>query len=1239
MQVDTCVRCYLRFSPPSFEARNPEDKPAEVVAELLNEHGVTTVVLNACNSGHQPLDSNVQSLAYNFISKGIAEVVAMSFAVMKTTAADFMTAFYKTLLHERSATTQAVYQGRKYLRKHTTKEGRFLLQVEVQDDFLPVLYQRSHSGYTRFDRPKRTPEKATTDASRQEESSDAQAPSNMSLLGRENDLLAIETALSEKSVVKVIGDHGVGKTCLANRLFRWWRETGFVDHIFAVDFTDLSTSIVEAILKQTDEHLSLSWNSADRKRVLVSIDNFDVQKSDEVSNEKKKAFNACVARLKRKHPQSMWLLFCNSSEDISTSDEFSIAKYSLDVLRTDEAAQLVRHGLRSEKVELSNNHEANEQLEEFLDHHNGNPLALELLGSLLPSFGSFRTMLQALEFGLPPTAWITLGLAFHKNNEMRNMAPSKKLKTYFNEFSNTLYEFEILMEALKGHSKLAFQIALSLAIFQKTMPFELQNWVAWLFRSGGPLSNCSGFDVATSSVRKNEVPTSKRQEPLREPFKASAETQQCVTWVLDQIKKFGFITLNSLESSELTPKYFEVHPLLPYLLRFEIIKHEVLKHANPNHDIPVHEIYMQEIYKREMYEMLKHTNLNREVSMHESTMLEDVQAEMKKLPFMLWQMYEARIASLMDATVGMEGPKGVPQEVEDFLESERENIYNAVKVGVQQPEFGYQTMHVLGMLFSEANTELYPAQARAQARLLDCVLSRVEALYKEQNFRSALARSETADALAQIMMLTWWRGNTLLGAEDHAAALDNTTRGLRVLKDLARLLPPQPDLRALRFALQCQAASVPPTSGSTHALQQLLAEERPSGLGRTAAWIFGMSMFLVRTRYLQARGGAAGPDGLSFKDQAALYVHTVRGSELSSSYVPNHDDLLSDLEDENLDEKRWSTKVKPALAAAFVKFGYEFPYSSAKLYLWRADMLKTDVTQQREALNRAVEVAERVGDLKAQISGLDELFLLVRGEDIGAAIKIHERLIELERDMKSRGLDWERTQTGERHASIGVQFLPSKDTDPNAGDLYGQARPYFRRAIEWTQEAIHGIYNVKVKHIKVLYQAHMGLRRCGNFAGDHNEYVSNTLRAVLVDHVLNPPNRGSDWGQGKGTRWVLQEYEASTQSSTGPVFIAHVAEVIKWDAAMVLHFLLQCMPHQAILLREESREAQEETQRILFGIRGVDTAKLKYWRRDEQAAWTLDASKLEKSNLGSLEPRLLHHGSLDGSSSSFLTPG
>jgi hypothetical protein len=243
--------------------------------------------------------------------------------------------------------------------------------------------------------------------------------------------------------------------------------------------------------------------------------------------------------------------------------------------------------------------------------------------------------------------------------------------------------------------------------------------------------------------------------------------------------------------------------------------------------------------------------------------------------------------------------------------------------------------------------------------------------------------------------------------------------------------------------------------------------------------------------------------------------------------------------------------------------------------------------------------------------------LLARGEDIGAAIKIHGRLVELEQDMKSRGLDWERTQAGERNCSIGVQLIPSKDTDLNAGDLYRQARPYFQRAIEGTQEAIHGIYNVKAKHIQVLYQAHMGLHFCGNFTGDHNEYVSNTLSAILVDHFLNPPGGGNDWGQGKGTRWVLKEYETSTKTSTVPIFIAQVAEVIKWDTAMVLHFLLQCTPQKKNLLREELREAQEETQSILFGLRGFDTAKLKYWRRDKQGSWTLDASKLGKSNLSS----------------------
>jgi len=141
----------------------------------------------------------------------------------------------------------------------------------------------------------------------------------------------------------------------------------------------------------------------------------------------------------------------------------------------------------------------------------------------------------------------------------------------------------------------------------------------------------------------------------------------------------------------------------------------------------------------------------------------------------------------------------------------------------------------------------------------------------------------------------------------------------------------------------------------------------------------------------------------------------------------------------------------------------------------------------------------------------------------------------------------------------------------------------------------------------------MGLSRCGRSAGDRAEYVSNTVRAIQVDLFLSEHGVSAEWGDGAAMRWVLEEFHQSVQTHTIPDFIIQVAAGVIWDAAEVLHFLIQCQMHAKTLLEGNSRAALEETQRLFFGPSQVDETRLKYWRHGQQGEWTLEAPKLRKS--------------------------
>ncbi|KAK5651401.1 hypothetical protein OQA88_12489 [Cercophora sp. LCS_1] len=985
----------FRFSPPTYDDDTPEDIDAEAVADLLSRHSVRTVLLNACNSGSQPPDYDLGSAAHVLVSHGISEVIAMSYSVTKSTALDFITAFYTRLLQGRSTVADAVKYGRDYLRSHCTKEGRFGMPVQVQDDLLPVLYQCSTS-------TRNTPGNSVdtghdpADLETTPSGSLTRLYDGQTLLGRDNDFLSVEAAVCEHDIVKVVGDHGVGKTSFANHLLQWWRETGFVDRAFAIDCSNLSEVVIDNIIRKVDGN-SDHKSRQRQERVLVCVDNFNIWMASQGSDKRRQwdTFQGCVSSLKAHFPKSKWLLLGRVLETNSAAHgDTAIAEHQLEGLTEDEAARFVQRELKRGGVQtLQNTREVEEQLEEFTDLQGGNPLTIALLGSTVPFFGSFSALRQRLKFEFPGWVLLTFNFAFSRNHPVPDDLSDPNSMSYLDgAVSSTLHEFQRLIRVLESHSELALQIAFALSSCQSTIPFHLQEWAALLFQPGGILSSgpaADGSPMVEASAGAGTPPTT--------PRSSKELVTQDLSWVLEHLMAFGFIAPSFETQEDPATRHYDVHPLLPFLLRYEI----AMRGNASGGAIPT--------------------------------------VKLDRLPSILWYLYELRVSSLMRAASvsGERGPGGVPMELRDVLERERVNIYNSADACLVRPEFGYRPMHVLELLLSEAVTELSPFQARAQIRVLGDVLHAFEQLSEQEGYKSELAQDDTVDALAQIMILVCWRGNTFLAAGQYKAALDNAERGGRKLEVLTPSIPKQhrtrPDLKSLSFILRCQKGFVTSYFGSgspTDALSKLLAERPPEGSSGGVARLVDISKFMIRSRYLMAKADAeGGPNAISFRFTADIYAHTLRGSEISGSKLPNHDCLLARLEDPNLDEAKWSTELKPALDSAFVEHARQFLHSAAMSYLWRTPDSNRDDQDGRvaqERLHQAIEVARMVRDMKTEICALDKLFLLMAGKDAAAATKIHEELATLERDPRtSQTFFWPRMGERERSKVLGLGRQPT----------------------------------------------------------------------------------------------------------------------------------------------------------------------------------------------------------------------
>lgn len=95
------------------------------VAELLQQHQVTRVALNACLSSSVQRDS-LPSMAETLIEKGVTSVSAMSYRMLDQTAKTYYDAFYQALLLGERGFHEAAAKGREALRLQTRDSKEWL---------------------------------------------------------------------------------------------------------------------------------------------------------------------------------------------------------------------------------------------------------------------------------------------------------------------------------------------------------------------------------------------------------------------------------------------------------------------------------------------------------------------------------------------------------------------------------------------------------------------------------------------------------------------------------------------------------------------------------------------------------------------------------------------------------------------------------------------------------------------------------------------------------------------------------------------------------------------------------------------------------------------------------------------------------------------------------------------------------------------------------------------------------
>jgi tetratricopeptide (TPR) repeat protein len=276
-------------SVPAFHKRKSAIVNADKIAEIMRDHRIPLVFLEACQTAAAEIDP-ATSVAAALLDNGIASVVAMTHSVLVVTAQKFVTEFYQALVKgERVGACMTA--GQKALKLEPDRGSIFGAgKLELQDWFVPILLQEKEDPRL-F---KRLPSEAMKDiqkTERQKQMGQLPDPPDHSFVGRSRELLSLERLLSEQSVAVIQGEGGEGKTTLAVELARWLVLTARMDQavFVSVERNPDIRAMIDSIGQQLLNNYSVAeygqdiWGAAlqpvDRKlkenRTVIVFDNME----------------------------------------------------------------------------------------------------------------------------------------------------------------------------------------------------------------------------------------------------------------------------------------------------------------------------------------------------------------------------------------------------------------------------------------------------------------------------------------------------------------------------------------------------------------------------------------------------------------------------------------------------------------------------------------------------------------------------------------------------------------------------------------------------------------------------------------------------------------------------------------------------------------------------------------------------------------------------------------------------
>jgi len=256
-----------------FENENNEDAgesvSAEMLGQLLREHNIPVMVLNACRSAmlDDQAETPFASAAASLLKAGIHSVIAMSYSLWVSGAKEFVPAFYRQLF-KGSGIAEAVRLGRLQMYRNHLRDSS-CGKVDFYDWIVPVLYRQSPSGETNL--PRLIPANEKKESKLPDE---VLKIGDYGIIGRDRAMLGLERAVQRQPQAGILihGMSGEGKTTLAKGFLQWLEDTnGLGDGVFWFSFEDIHSAdyVIDTLAGELLGMQTLAMPQEERLSALV----------------------------------------------------------------------------------------------------------------------------------------------------------------------------------------------------------------------------------------------------------------------------------------------------------------------------------------------------------------------------------------------------------------------------------------------------------------------------------------------------------------------------------------------------------------------------------------------------------------------------------------------------------------------------------------------------------------------------------------------------------------------------------------------------------------------------------------------------------------------------------------------------------------------------------------------------------------------------------------------------------